>query len=173
MDYVLKRLHPDGIDAALQKADRYRELNQPAEAESICRDVLGIDAEHQLALRTLGLALTDQFGPSTAERFAEAQRVFGRLRDPYERTFYTGLAHERQAKAQLGAGLPLRAVQPLFDRALACYAEAETLRPAGNDDPVLRWNSCVRALQAALRAGAGIEAESRVDWFGDSVPPQR
>ena len=65
MDYGLKRIHPDGIDAALDKADRYRELNQPAEAESICRDVLVVDAENQLGLRVLGLALTDQFGPTT------------------------------------------------------------------------------------------------------------
>src|SRR6185436_19811919 len=129
MDYGLKRIHPDGIPAALEKADRYRELNQPAEAESICRDVLAIDADHQLALRILGLALTDQFGASTTERFAEAQRVTARLTDAYERAFYTGLAYERQAKAQLGAGLPLRSVAPLLDQALTRYAEAERIRP--------------------------------------------
>ena len=66
MEYALKRIHPDGVDAALEKADRYRELNQPAEAESICRDVLVVDPEHQLAHRMLGLALTDQFGAATA-----------------------------------------------------------------------------------------------------------
>jgi hypothetical protein len=172
MDYVLKRIHPDGVDAALEKADRYRELNHPAEAESICRDVLAVDAENQLGLRVLGLALTDQFGPATAERFAEAQRVFGRLRDAYERAFYTGLAYERQAKAQLGGQLPLRSVQPLFDRALARYAEAERLRPAGNDDAILRWNSCVRALQAAA-GGARHEGEAHADWEADFVPHDR
>ena len=172
MDYVLKRIHPDGVDAALKKADRYRELNQPAEAESICRDVLTVDAASQLALRILGLALTDQFGPSTAARFAEAQAVFGRLADPYERAFYTGLACERQAKAQLAAQLPLRSIRPLFDRALARYAEAEAIRPPGNDDPLLRWNSCVRALQAATGV-AGAEGEARVDWESDFVPHDR
>jgi hypothetical protein len=172
VDYVLKRIHPDGIEAALQKADRYRELNQPAEAESICRDVLAVDAASQLALRILGLALTDQFGPATAARFAEAQQVFGRLADPYERAFYTGLACERQAKAQLAAELPLRSIRPLFDRALARYAEAEAIRPPGNDDPILRWNSCVRALQGA--AGfAGTEGEARVDWESDFIPHDR
>jgi tetratricopeptide (TPR) repeat protein len=172
MEYVLKRIHPDGVDAALEKADRYRELNQPAEAESICRDVLAIDAGSQLALRILGLSLTDQFGATTAERFAEAQRVFGHLHDPYERAFYTGLAYERQAKAQLGSQLPLRAVQPLFDQALARYAEAERLRPPGNDDAILRWNSCVRALQAASGLGR-VEGEARVDWESDFVPHDR
>jgi tetratricopeptide (TPR) repeat protein len=172
MEYGLKRIHPDGVDAALKKADRYRELNQPAEAESICRDVLAVDAANDLALRILGLALTDQFGPSTAERFAEAQQVFGRLADAYERAFYTGLACERQAKAQLAAELPLRSVRPLFDRALARYAEAETIRPPGNDDAILRWNSCVRALHAAA-GSAGTEGEARIDWESDFVPHDR
>jgi hypothetical protein len=172
MEYVLKRIHPDGVPAAVEKADRYRELNQPAEAESICRDVLAIDADHQLALRILGLALTDQFGPSTTERFAEAQRTFTRLTDPYERAFYTGLACERQAKAQLGGHLPLRSVRPLFDQALARYTEAEALRPPGNDDAILRWNSCVRTIQAAL-GSAGVEGEDRVDWETDFVPHDR
>ena len=172
MEYALKRIHPDGVDAALRKADRYRELNQPAEAESICRDVLAVDAANDLALRILGLALTDQFGPSTAERFAEAQQVFGRLADGYERAFYTGLAYERQAKAQLAAQLPLRSVRPLFDRALARYAEAEAIRPPGNDDAILRWNSCVRALHAATGC-AGTEGEARVDWESDFVPHDR
>lgn len=170
--YTLKHIHPDGVDAALQKADRYRELNQPEEAESICRDVLAIDAGHQLALRVLGLALTDQFGPSSGSRFAEAQAVFGRLADPYERAFYVGLAFERQAKAELAAHVPLRSIRPLFDQALARYAEAEAIRPAGNDDAILRWNSCVRALQAASGPAAA-DPEPHVEWEADFVPHDR
>src|SRR5262245_8021394 len=106
MEYTLKRILPSGIDAALHKADKYRELNQPNEAASICRDVLAVDAENQLALRILGLALTDQFGAASGAHFAEAEQVFARLRDAYERTFYTGVAFERQAKAQLAGGVP-------------------------------------------------------------------
>ena len=148
MEYVLKPILPSGIDAALHKADKYRELNQPSEAESICRDVLAVDAENQLALRVLGLALTDQFGVSSGAHFAEAEHVFARLRDTYERRYYTGVAFERQAKAQLAAGVPLYAVRPLFDQALEKYAAAEASRAPGNDDPILRWNSCIRALHA-------------------------
>jgi tetratricopeptide (TPR) repeat protein len=172
MDYVLKRIHPDGIDAALQKADKYRELNQPTEAESICRDVLAIDPSNQAARRILGLALTDQFTPSSGPLFAEAEHLFSQLRDPFEGAFYRGLACERQAKTQLAAGIPLYAVRPLFEQALALYNEAEGLRPAGNDDPILRWNSCVRALQAASGAAAA-EHKGHVDWEGDFVPHQR
>lgn len=166
MKYQLKRLHSDGVDAAIRKADKYRELNQPAEAESICRDVLAVDAEHQPAIRVLGLALTDQFRGLAGPRFAEARAVFGRLQDPYERAFYTGLAHERQAKAQLAGNVPLRSLLPLFDEALVLYAEAERLRPPENDDAVLRWNSCVRVLQGLGTA----ESESGDDWETDSVP---
>ena len=172
MEYVIKRIHPAGIEAAVGKADRYRELNQPAEAESICRDVLAVDPDQQLGLRILGLALSDQFGPSTATRFAEARQAFARLLDPYERAFYEGLAYERQAKAQLTAALPLRSVQPLFDQALARYADAERLRPPGNDDPILRWNSCVRALRA-VPGFAAPAAEAGLDWEADFVPHRR
>ena len=37
-------------------------LNEPAEAESICLDVLKTDPENQEALITLLLAVTDRFG---------------------------------------------------------------------------------------------------------------
>jgi hypothetical protein len=171
MDYAIKQIHPNGIEAALQKADKYRELAQPAEAESICRDVLAIHAGHQLALRILGLALTDRFEGMSGALFAEAQEVFARLEDPYERAFYEGLACERQAKAQLAARLPLASIRTLFDQALAHYAEAESIRPPGNDDPILRWNSCVRALQAAPDCGR--PETPVVDWDTDFVPHRR
>jgi hypothetical protein len=36
----LKRLHPDSIDSAIKRAERYRLLTEPFQAERICRDVL-------------------------------------------------------------------------------------------------------------------------------------
>jgi hypothetical protein len=171
MEYAIKHIRPSGIEAALQKADKYRALNQPAEAESICRDVLAIDADHQLALRTLGLALTDRFEPFSGALFGEAQQTFARLRDPYEREFYAGLVCERQARAQLLAHLPLASIHALFEQALVHYAEAETLRPPDNEDSILRWNSCVRALQATPDPGRP-EPPSH-DWDTDFVPHRR
>ena len=171
MEYAIKQIRSSGIDGALQKADKYRELNQPAEAESICRDVLAIEPDHQLALRILGLALTDRFESFSGALFGEAQAAFARLRDPYERAFYAGLVCERQARAQLAAHLPLVSIRALFEQALAHYAEAESLRPADNDDPILRWNSCVRALQATPDFG---RADASVpDWDTDFVPHRR
>ena len=46
---------PEGIPGALSKAERYRFLNEPWQAESICRDVLAIDPNNVLALTVLGL----------------------------------------------------------------------------------------------------------------------
>lgn len=172
MEYAIKHIRASGVEAALQKADKYRELGQPAESESICRDVLAVDPDHQLALRILGLALTDRFESFSGALFGEAQAVFARLRDPYERAFYAGLVYERQAKAQVAAHLPAASIRALFDQALTHYGEAEAIRPSGNDDPILRWNSCVRALQAAPDAGRP-EAPVTPDWDTDFVPHRR
>ena len=62
----LKPLSRDAVDAALSKAERYRLLNEPHEAESICLDVLEIDPDNQPAHITLLLSLTDQFGEVSA-----------------------------------------------------------------------------------------------------------
>ena len=60
--FELKLLSKDAVPAALEKAMRYRLLNEPGEAESICLDVLKADPDNQEALVTLLLALTDRFG---------------------------------------------------------------------------------------------------------------
>src|SRR6266436_320626 len=54
--FELKRLSLEAVPAALERALRYRLLNEPAEAESICHDVLEIDPENQEALVMLLLA---------------------------------------------------------------------------------------------------------------------
>ncbi|HWG59246.1 MAG TPA: hypothetical protein VN661_09385 [Candidatus Acidoferrales bacterium] len=147
MDYKLKSISKSGIAEAAAKAELYRYLNEPEEAESICRDILAIDPGQQLALRLLGLAVTDQFVGSPADRYRDAESAFAQLTDPYERFYYTGLLLERRAKAQLHAGQPPHTLVPLIERALESFGEAEKIRPAGNDDSILRWNRCVRLLQ--------------------------
>ena len=148
MPLHLKPISKAGIPEAIAKVDLYRSLNEPEEAESICRDILAVDATHQLALRLLGLAITDQFCGEISDRWGEAQESFDKLSDPYERIYYTGLLHERRAKAQLRAGRLPHTLTPLFEEALNCFAEAEKIRPSGNDDAILRWNRCVRLLQS-------------------------
>jgi tetratricopeptide (TPR) repeat protein len=147
MDYTLRQISTAGIAEAIAKVELYRYLNEPEEAESICRDILAVAPQQQLAIRFLGLTITDQFTGGGRDRDREAEEVFQGLSDRYERTYYTGIAYERRAKAQLRAGQPPHTLRPLFERALRCFDEAEKIRPAGNDDAILRWNRCVRLLQ--------------------------
>ncbi len=148
MDYKLKSISYAGIAEALAKVELYRYLNEPEESESICRDILAIEPKQQLALRLLGLSITDQFTGGGADRYRDAEEVFLRLTDTYERFYYSGILYERRAKAQLCAGQSPHTLLPLFERALQCFGEAEKIRPAGNDDAILRWNRCVRLLQS-------------------------
>src|SRR5947209_1381332 len=104
MERQFKTISKSGIAEALAKVQHYRYLNQAEEAESICRDVLEIDAENQMALRLLGLAITDQFTGAAPDRYKEAESYFEKLTSAYERSYYLGILYERRAKAQLRAG---------------------------------------------------------------------
>jgi len=150
MELTLKPISKDGIPEAISKAELYRYLNEPGEAESICRDILAADAENQTALRLLGLSITDQFTGNATDRYSEAESTFQSLTDEYGRFYYAGILHERQAKAQLAAGRSPYMVMPLFEKALDYFEQAEAIRPHGNDDAILRWNRCVRILQSRL-----------------------
>src|SRR5688572_23354783 len=96
-----KPLTKDGIARAVERAERYRLLNEPVEAESICLDVLSADPENQRALVMLLLALTDQLDEDAADAVARAREILPRLREEYERAYYAGIIAERRAKAQL------------------------------------------------------------------------
>ncbi len=155
--FSLKPIAADAIPAALEKAERYRLLNEPGGAESICLDVLAVDASHQDALVTLLLAISDQFDEDTAANVRRARDVLPRLRDPYRRAYYAGVIDERHAKALLRRGM-LRsgeAAYGLLRDAMRAYEEAEKSRPAGEDEAILRWNTCARQLSAnpQLRPG--------------------
>jgi len=158
MERQLKSISKSGIAEALAKVQHYRYLNQAEEAESICRDVLAVDPENQMALRLLGLTITDQFKGTLTDGFREAQSCFEKLSSPYERSYYMGILHERRAKAQMRAGHLAHSLLASFENALRCFEEAEKIRPAGNDDALLRWNRCVRLMQGV--PGATVEEES-------------
>jgi len=166
VEFQLKAISLEGVDEALSKVELYRFLNQPEEAESICHDVLALAPGHQLALRLLGLAITDQFTGSPADRYADAENAFQQLSDRYERLYYVGLMHERRAKAQLQARRPPHTLLVLLEEAMRCYAEAEKIRPVGNDDAILRWNRCVRIIHA--RAESDWQREVEIE-MGDSM----
>jgi hypothetical protein len=146
--HTLKRLATDSLARALRKAERYRLLGEPCEAESICVDVLDVEPDNHEALLELILSLTDQFRTDIS-RAAEAKALAAKLTDEYERCYYGGIVSERLGKAQLVRGGPSsddyanRAVR----EAMAWYEKAEAVRPPSNDDAILRWNTCVRTLE--------------------------
>ncbi|MBX3156087.1 MAG: hypothetical protein KF773_08805 [Deltaproteobacteria bacterium] len=162
MDLELKRISPDGIPAALEKAERYRLLNEPAQAESIYRDVLAVDGDHQVALRQLILALTDQLGAHGAAGAArEARELVAQLDDAYDRAYYTGIVFERETRTYLECTNVVRsAAYEGFRTAMEWYERAQALRPSvAGTDAVLRWNSCVRAIARERLGPAEAEAE--------------
>jgi hypothetical protein len=146
--FELKKLTSDGIQRALGKVERYRLLNEPAEAESICRDVLDADPTNQEARVSLLLALTDQFELEGQGGVGEAQSLLTSLEDDYGRAYYAGIICERRAAALLRRGTPGSGavVYDWYRQAMAHYETAEALRPEGNDDPLVRWNTCARSI---------------------------
>jgi hypothetical protein len=147
--YELKALSHAAIPAALVQAERYRLLNEPAEAESICLDILGIEPDHQDALVMMVLALTDQFPDGGHARVAaDAEKTVARVRDEYKRLYIMGIIRERRGKAVLGSHHPGsgRSAQEWLKEAMTCYERVEAIRPPDNDEAVLRWNTCARIL---------------------------
>jgi hypothetical protein len=153
MSWALKPISRDAVEAALEKARVYRLLNEPSQAESICLDVLGVDEHNQQALITLILAMTDQFGrgpqPWEAKEFAR------QLPGEYEREYYLGIIEERTAWSHLRLDAPGARFDAyeLLREAMTHYERAESLRPAGNDDALLRWNTCARFLERHPEVG--------------------
>lgn len=145
----LKPIHKDAIARAFEKAERYRLLNEPFEAESICLDILAVEPNHTQALGCLLLSLTDQFSHSAGQAMERARALLARFPGEYERTYYGGIISERFAKRRLRDGHPGAKALAYghLSQAMAAYEKAEALAPAGNDDAVLRFNACVRMIE--------------------------
>jgi hypothetical protein len=144
--FELKPISREAIPEALGKVERYRLLNEPWQAESICLDVLHIEPANQHALAMLLLSLTDQFGKGVPA--ARAREVLSKLTNEYERVYYAGIISERWAESLLRQGAPgagFTAYESLRE-AMTHYERAEAMRPHGNDEVLLRWNTCARIL---------------------------
>jgi tetratricopeptide (TPR) repeat protein len=161
----LKPITREGIPAALQKAERYRLLNDSSAAESICLDVLEIDPTNQEALVSLLLAITDQFRHGQPEGVSRAREVLPRLTDEYERVYYAGIICERRARAHLDRDAlgSAEVAAELFRDAMRWYEKAEIIRPGGNDEAILRWNTCVRMLERHEKTPIAREYEPALD----------
>jgi tetratricopeptide (TPR) repeat protein len=167
MELKLKPIHLESIAAALAKAELYRNLNEPEEAESICHDILAIQPNNQAALRLIGLAITDLFTGDVSDRYEEVENFFRQLSDPYEQIYCLGLLYERRAKAQMRVGRPTQTLVQLFEEAMRHFAEAEKIRPTDNDESILRWNRCVRLLESLPR----VEQADVLQFDAGDSPP--
>jgi hypothetical protein len=146
--FELKSLHREAVSSALEKAKHYRLLNEPGAAESICLDILEIEPDNQDALVTLVLAMSDRFSKDYAIGDTQIQQYLARITDEYERTYYTGIIYERRAKAVLNRNNPgtEATAYEFLRQAMSWFERAEQIRPAGNDDAILRWNGCARVI---------------------------
>jgi len=157
--FELKAISAGGIAGALAKAERYRLLNEPSEAASICLDILQVEPAHQGALTSLILALTDEI-PQDPGAYGRALAAVPRLASAYDRAYYSGIAWERRAKAAYHSSAPgaHRYVHDWIAQALRLFEEADCLRIPDNDDAILRWNACVRFLEAHRELAADTES---------------
>ena len=146
--FQIKPIPKESIPAALEKAERYRLLNEPILAESICLDILEADPENYKALVNMLLAITDQFGTSSSGDLHRAKELLSRFSNDYDVQYYSGIICERQGKSKLIKRMPdggFIAYEWLRD-AMVHYEKAEALRPSDKVDAILRWNTCARLI---------------------------
>lgn len=145
----LKLLSKESIPKALVRAKHYRLLNEPWQAESICRDVLKVEPTHQLAILYLILAISDRFTADNSSSAAEAKELCAQLTDEYERKYYRGIIAERSGRVALKRATPRAKyiAYEYYSNAMKLYEEAEKIHPEDNEDTILRWNACLRRIQ--------------------------
>jgi hypothetical protein len=171
MHFELKPISVRSIPQALEKVERYRLLNEPALAESICLDILAVVPDHQQALISLLLARTDQFHSTVQPK--RSLEVLDRIKGDYEQEYYGGVIWERVGNARLRehhAGARSAAYHALED-AMSHYEKAIKFAPPGNDDAILRWNTCARMIMEHPEIQPSFESQSQ-DWHHDEVAPR-
>ncbi len=162
--FELKPLSGAAIPRAIAKAERYRLLNEPQEADSICRDILSTDPDNQEVLAMLLLAITDQFARGADSIVSEAHRVVDRIRGDYERAYHSGIVCERWVKAQLKDGAHIGSASGWFLEALEWCIEPsrqrgrgaalERLRPLPGAQPGTLADGRIRKRRRLLGRGA-------------------
>lgn len=146
--FQIKSIRQESVAHSLEMARRYRLLNEPTQAESICLDILALEPDNEAARVELVLTMSDQFaGTRKSPRRADIIAHIEKLSNEYERLYYKGLVLEREGMAFLQRGHAAAFAYDGLRDAMECYEHAEKLRPPGNDDAILRWNACVRAIQ--------------------------
>ena len=169
--FELKLISKQAIPAALAKAERYRLLNQPRQAESICRDILRVDPKHEEAVTMLLLCLTDQFWrPGYGVGLKEAREVLAQLPEGYPQAYYDGVICERWGKSLLSGHSSARSALDWIRHAMALFEKAQPQSPPGNDEAILHWNACARLIER-LEVSGSTDVDAEPDaGFRDDVP---
>ena len=146
-----KIIKQETIPSALEMAKRYRMLNEPEVAQSICQDILTIDPDNQEALITLLLALTDNISViGKNSSFDKAKEVVQELSSDYCKAYYSGIIYERKAKYHLKQESPGSGAVAYtwFLEAMKAFGTALRSCDPDNQDAILRWNSCARFINS-------------------------
>ena len=169
MHFELKSISVQSIPEALAKVERYRLLNEPALAESICLDILAIVPDHQQALISLLLARTDQFPLQVPAKVA--QEILAQIKGDYEQAYYAGIIWERVGHTRIrqgGTGGGLSAYHALRE-AMTHYERAINFASPGNDDAVLRWNTCARVIMQNPAVRPSHDEDAAQVWERDEA----
>ena len=169
MNFELKSISVQSIPEALAKVERYRLLNEPVLAESICLDILAIVPDHQQALISLLLARTDQFHSNVNAK--AAQEVLAQITGDYEQAYYAGIIWERLGSARIrhgGSGAGPSAYHALRE-AMDHYERAMNFSQPGNDDAILRWNTCARMIMQNPHIHPAPEIDPSQAWVRDEA----
>jgi hypothetical protein len=167
--FELKSISEQSIPEALAKVERYRLLNEPSLAESICLDILAIVPDHQEALISLLLTRTDQFRSHLHAK--AAQDVLAQIKGNYERAYYEGIIWERLGNARIrqgGAGAGASAYHALRE-AMDHFEKAMDLAVPENNDAILRWNTCARVIMQNSDIRPVPEDEPTKAWERDDA----
>jgi hypothetical protein len=167
MHFELKSISVQSIPEALAKVERYRLLNEPTLAESICLDILAIVPDHQQALISLLLARTDQFHlnvPANA-----AQEVLAKIKGDYEQAYYAGIIWERLGNARIREGLAGAgsSAYHMLREAMSHYERAMHFATPGNDKAILRWNTCARVIMQNPELRPSPDEDPALAWSGE------
>ncbi len=168
-------LTKDVVAKALERAEHYRLLNEPAQAESICRDIVAVDPANEQAWVYLLLSLTDQFPEDMSHAYDEANAALENIKDPYKNVYYQGIIYERWGRAHWLQRRGIQAVQSWINKAMQCYSKARELAPAGDPDPTLRWNTCARLKKKLAKSATDVRPMAKRDMGSeyDEVPQRR
>lgn len=166
----LKTINIEAVPSAMQMVERYRLLNEPDEAVSICLDILAIVPNHQDALVNLLLALTDKFSDGQLyPAFEQAKDVLDKLESPYCKSYYAGIIFERRAKHHLKQGGPGAGglAYEWLVKAMDAFSNACESCDPDNQNAILRWNSCARLMNSRpdIKSDENTREEMLLDSF--------